>query len=79
MAFLLARIASKKSVLSQLGRRVKQFKMWTGGGALQLADQFTYDNNFIYFQPGNGKVKIKEPKDQIKIASKKLGDLIGSN
>ena len=31
-------------------------------GALQLCDQYTYDNNFIYFQPGNGKVKIKEPK-----------------
>ena len=47
-------------------------------GALQLADQFTYDNNFIYFQPGNGKVKIKEPKQQVEIAAKKLGDLIGS-
>jgi len=47
-------------------------------GALQLADQFTYDNNFIYFQPGSGKVKIKEPTDQIKIASKKLGDLLGA-
>ena len=47
-------------------------------GALQLADQFTYDNNFIYFQPGNGKVKIKEPKQQIKIAGEKLTQMIGS-
>ena len=23
--------------------------------ALQLTDQYVYDNNFIYFQPGNGK------------------------
>jgi len=47
-------------------------------GALQLADQFTYDNNFIYFQPGNGKVNIKGPKDQIIVASKKLGELVGT-
>lgn len=45
-------------------------------GALQLADQYTYDNNFIYYQPGNGKVKIKEPKQQVQLASKKLGELL---
>jgi hypothetical protein len=44
-------------------------------GALQLADQFTYDNNFIYFQPGNGKVKIKEPKQQVELARQKLAQL----
>ena len=47
-------------------------------GALQLADQFTYDNNFIYFQPGNGKVKTKEPKDQIAVARTKLKAIIAS-
>ncbi len=41
-------------------------------GALQLADQYTYDNNFIYYQPGNGKVKIKEPKQQVQLAKQKL-------
>lgn len=46
--------------------------------ALQLADQYVYDNNFIYFQPGNGKVKIKEPKDQIKVAKTKLKAIIAS-
>ena len=45
-------------------------------GALQLADEYTYANNFIYYQPGNGKVKIKEPRDQIILASKKLNDVI---
>jgi len=45
-------------------------------GALQLADQFTYDNVFIYFQPGNGKAKVKEPKDQVRIAMKKLDELL---
>lgn len=32
------------------------------GGALQLTDQYAYDNVFIKFQPGSGKVLIKEPK-----------------
>lgn len=45
-------------------------------GALQLADQYTYDNNFIYYQPGNGKVKIKEPKQQVLLAGQKLGELL---
>ena len=45
-------------------------------GALQLADQYTYDNNFIYYQPGNGKVKIKEPKQQLKIAAEKLSTVL---
>ena len=30
---------------------------------LQMCDQLTYDNVFVYFQPGNGKIKIKEPQD----------------
>ena len=47
-------------------------------GALALADQYSYSNTFIYTQPGNGKVKIKEPQQQIKIASDKLLTLIGS-
>ena len=47
-------------------------------GALQLADQYTYDNNFIYFQPGNGKLKYKEPKDQVKVAQSKLKQIIAA-
>mmetsp|Transcript_5303 Transcript_5303/g.17653 ORF Transcript_5303/g.17653 Transcript_5303/m.17653 type:complete len:176 (-) Transcript_5303:252-779(-) len=47
-------------------------------GALQLADQYTYDNVFIPFQPGNGKVKIKEPKQQVKIAKQKLDEVLSS-
>ena len=46
--------------------------------ALQLTDQYVYDNNFIYFQPGNGKVKTKEPKDQIAVAKNKLKAIIAS-
>ena len=44
--------------------------------ALQLSDQYVYDNNFIYFQPGSGKLKIKEPKDQLKISQAKLRAII---
>ena len=40
--------------------------------ALQLADQYLYSNTFIYTQPGNGKVKIKEPKQQLQIAVDKM-------
>lgn len=31
---------------------------------------------FVYFQPGNGKVKIKEPIDQVKIAVEKLDEIL---
>ena len=44
--------------------------------ALQLTDQYVYDNNFIYFQPGNGKVKIKEPKQQVQIAVGKIDSFL---
>ncbi|KAL3943710.1 MAG: hypothetical protein SGBAC_002217 [Bacillariaceae sp.] len=48
--------------------------------ALQMTDQLTYDNVFVYFQPGNGKVKIKEPQDlanrAIGIIQKILDDIV---
>uniref|UniRef100_A0A7S1RN15 Uncharacterized protein n=1 Tax=Alexandrium catenella TaxID=2925 RepID=A0A7S1RN15_ALECA len=44
--------------------------------ALQLADQFTYDNNFIKYQPGDGKVNIKVPSEQLQIAIKKLEEVL---
>jgi len=47
-------------------------------GALQLADQYAYDNVFIKFQPGSGKVLIKEPKAQLKIAQTKLDEVLAS-
>lgn len=30
---------------------------------LQMCDQLTYDNVFVYYQPGNGKIKVKEPQE----------------
>lgn len=36
-----------------------------------------YDNVFIYTQPGNGKLNIKEPIKQVKTAIAKLDEVIG--
>mmetsp|Transcript_22739 Transcript_22739/g.53825 ORF Transcript_22739/g.53825 Transcript_22739/m.53825 type:complete len:184 (-) Transcript_22739:153-704(-) len=46
------------------------------GGALQLVDQFVYDNVFIPTQPGNGKINKKAPQDQLKLARKKLDEVL---
>ena len=40
--------------------------------SLQMTDQYSYDNVFIYYQPGNGKVKVKEPME---MAEKAIGEL----
>jgi len=44
--------------------------------SLQMCDQYTYDNVFVYFQPGNGKVKIKEPVDMATKAISQLKDVL---
>ena len=46
---------------------------------LQMCDQLTYDNNFIYYQPGNGKLKIKEPIDAINKALSQLQTIINDS
>lgn len=43
---------------------------------LQMCDQLTYDNAFVYFQPGNGKVKINEPKSLAKTAAKQIQEIL---
>lgn len=40
--------------------------------SLQMTDQYAYDNNFIYYQPGNGKLKTKEP---LQMANKAITQL----
>ncbi|KAL3783379.1 hypothetical protein HJC23_013424 [Cyclotella cryptica] len=40
--------------------------------SLQMTDQYSYDNVFIYYQPGNGKVKTKEP---LEMANKAIAQL----
>jgi len=39
---------------------------------LQMCDQLTYDNAFVYYQPGSGKYKIKEPQD---LARRAIGQI----
>jgi len=46
--------------------------------SLQMCDQLTYDNAFVYFQPGNGKVKIKEPTDLAKKAQAQIQEAINT-
>ena len=43
---------------------------------LQMCDQLTYDNVFVYFQPGNGKVKIKEPTEVVEKAIKQITEIL---
>jgi hypothetical protein len=43
---------------------------------LQICDQLTYGNAFVYYQPGNGKFKIKEPMDLAKKAMNQIQDAI---
>mmetsp|Transcript_9197 Transcript_9197/g.11876 ORF Transcript_9197/g.11876 Transcript_9197/m.11876 type:complete len:185 (+) Transcript_9197:178-732(+) len=44
--------------------------------SLQMCDQYTYDNVFVYFQPGNGKVHVKEPLDLAEKANKQISEAI---
>lgn len=43
---------------------------------LQICDQLTYDNVFVYFQPGSGKINIKGPIDAANNAMKYLDQII---
>lgn len=76
-------LGESKNTLRKLAELREEFEIFEladdVAGALQLADQFTYDNTFIYTQPGNGKVKIKEPKQQVQLASQKLGEFLDKN
>lgn len=44
--------------------------------SLQMTDQYSYDNVFIYYQPGNGKVKTKEPLEMAEKAIKELREAV---
>ena len=43
---------------------------------LQMCDQLTYDNVFVYYQPGDGKVKVKEPQDTARKAMSLIQQVI---
>jgi len=44
--------------------------------SLQMCDQYTYNNAFVYFQPGNGKYSIKEPQQLARTAVKQIDSII---
>jgi len=44
--------------------------------SLQMADQLTYDNAFVYFQPGSGKIDLKGPQNMIKRSMEQLDEII---
>ena len=46
---------------------------------LQMCDQLTYDNVFVYFQPGNGKIKIKEPTDAVNKAISQITEVVNES
>lgn len=43
---------------------------------LQLCDQYTYNNAFVYFQPGNGKYNIKEPQQLARKAMQQIQEIV---
>eukprot|EP00439_Symbiodinium_sp_Y106_P080458 s660_g19.t1 len=43
---------------------------------LQVADEISYSNNYVYGQPGEGKVKIQEPIEYMKMAMSKLDEVL---
>jgi len=44
--------------------------------SLQMCDQIVYGNSFVTFQPGNGKVNVKEPQVLAKTAIKQIDAVI---
>jgi hypothetical protein len=44
--------------------------------SLQMCDQVTYANAFVYFQPGSGKINIKEPVEFAEQALRKIATAI---
>jgi hypothetical protein len=46
---------------------------------LQTCDQLTYNNVFVYFQPGNGKISIKEPTDAVNKALSLIKDVLAES
>ena len=69
-----------KNPLMKIAKATDQFELIELkdelGVSLQMCDQLTYDNVFVYYQPGNGKVKVKEPTDLALKALSQLSDAI---
>ena len=69
-----------KNTLSLLAKATDEFELIEMKDelalSLQMTDQLTYDNVFVYFQPGSGKIKIKEPTELARKAMSQLSSAI---
>ena len=73
-------LGDSKNTLVQLAKETGDMELLEAKDelsiSLQMCDQYTYDNVFVYFQPGNGKVKIKEPVEMAEKAKSQLKEVL---
>jgi hypothetical protein len=73
-------LGDSKNPLLQLAKAIDEFELIDLKDeislSLQMTDQYTYDNVFVYFQPGNGKVKVKEPTEMVLRAMKQIDEAL---
>lgn len=69
-------LGESKNTLTKLAKETGAFELMELKDelaiSLQMTDQYSYDNVFIYYQPGNGKIKTKEP---LEMANKAISQL----
>ncbi|CAE7502500.1 unnamed protein product [Symbiodinium natans] len=73
-------LGMEKNTLKKLGDSLGEIQvlelMDEIASDLQTADEISYSNNYVYGQPGEGKVKIKEPIEYMKMAMSKLDEVL---
>ena len=73
-------LGESKNTVAKLAKKTDNMGLMELGNelqiSLQMADQLTYDNAFVYFQPGNGKVDIKGPQSMVKKAISQLDEIV---
>eukprot|EP00563_Minutocellus_polymorphus_P001035 CAMPEP_0181038910 /NCGR_PEP_ID=MMETSP1070-20121207/10181_1 /TAXON_ID=265543 /ORGANISM="Minutocellus polymorphus, Strain NH13" /LENGTH=225 /DNA_ID=CAMNT_0023116713 /DNA_START=61 /DNA_END=738 /DNA_ORIENTATION=- len=73
-------LGDSKNTLVQLAKETGDMELLEAKDelsiSLQMTDQYTYDNVFVYFQPGNGKVKVKEPVEMAEKAMSQLKEVL---
>ncbi|GMH64500.1 hypothetical protein TrRE_jg6567 [Triparma retinervis] len=73
-------LGASKNTIGKLARVTDNMGLMELGDelqiSLQMADQLTYDNAFVYFQPGSGKVDVKGPQNMVKKAITQLDEII---
>ena len=73
-------LGESKNTLVKLAKETGEFELMEMKDelaiSLQMCDQYSYDNNFIYYQPGNGKIKTKEPMEMAQKAIAQLKEAL---